>query len=214
MTDSKKMSIGESLIRLQELLSDRSGPLYQHEWVTQDWGTKHFGSELEGKFVSLLTPEVVAFLLNIPKEGHPDYAIRNVRGNPDMQAAYQDTYECNWIEGNPRSRLHFALGFSAALGKQVERIQEAQEEVIRAEKDNCQVCLGESGGVLGNENRIDGLVVCDYCHVKMSNGLVKSPEAPFDFETARTHNDYVWNSLECKVEGCVWCQLQKNKIQL
>jgi len=31
-------------------------------------------------------------------------------------------------------------------------------------KDNCQICLGEKGGVRGNENRIHGLVVCDYCH--------------------------------------------------
>lgn len=31
-------------------------------------------------------------------------------------------------------------------------------------KDNCQVCLGENGGVRGNENRIRGLVACDYCH--------------------------------------------------
>jgi hypothetical protein len=32
------------------------------------------------------------------------------------------------------------------------------------EYDNCQVCRGASGGVKGNENIIDGLVVCDYCH--------------------------------------------------
>ena len=29
--------------------------------------------------------------------------------------------------------------------------------------DNCQVCLGTKGGVRGNENRIGGLVACDYC---------------------------------------------------
>ena len=32
------------------------------------------------------------------------------------------------------------------------------------EYDNCQVCKGTSGGVKGNENIINGLVVCDYCH--------------------------------------------------
>jgi hypothetical protein len=31
-------------------------------------------------------------------------------------------------------------------------------------KDDCQVCLGERGGVKGNENRIGGIVCCDYCH--------------------------------------------------
>jgi hypothetical protein len=29
--------------------------------------------------------------------------------------------------------------------------------------DNCQVCLGASGGVRGNENIVDDVVTCDYC---------------------------------------------------
>lgn len=29
--------------------------------------------------------------------------------------------------------------------------------------DNCQVCKGHQGGVPGNENIIEGVVVCDYC---------------------------------------------------
>jgi hypothetical protein len=32
-------------------------------------------------------------------------------------------------------------------------------------RDNCSVCRGERGGVPGNENRIDGTVMCDYCSV-------------------------------------------------
>jgi hypothetical protein len=31
------------------------------------------------------------------------------------------------------------------------------------EKDGCTVCNGEKGGVPGNENVIDGKLVCDYC---------------------------------------------------
>lgn len=30
-------------------------------------------------------------------------------------------------------------------------------------RDNCEVCLGERGGVPGNENIIGGKVMCDYC---------------------------------------------------
>lgn len=30
-------------------------------------------------------------------------------------------------------------------------------------KDKCQFCLGAKGGVLGNENVIGGVVICDYC---------------------------------------------------
>lgn len=30
--------------------------------------------------------------------------------------------------------------------------------------DNCEVCLGERGGMLGNENvDVDGTTICDYC---------------------------------------------------
>lgn len=29
--------------------------------------------------------------------------------------------------------------------------------------DGCEFCLGAKGGVPGNENRIGGHVVCDYC---------------------------------------------------
>lgn len=33
-----------------------------------------------------------------------------------------------------------------------------------AELDNCEVCLGTRGGTKGNENVIDGVITCDYCH--------------------------------------------------
>lgn len=36
--------------------------------------------------------------------------------------------------------------------------------------DNCQVCLGAKGGMLGNENVIDGVVVCDFCTVLHMDG--------------------------------------------
>jgi hypothetical protein len=29
--------------------------------------------------------------------------------------------------------------------------------------DDCEVCLGRNGGVPGNENIVDGIVMCDYC---------------------------------------------------
>lgn len=31
------------------------------------------------------------------------------------------------------------------------------------DRDNCQVCLGLRGGVPGNENRWQGIAICDYC---------------------------------------------------
>ena len=40
------------------------------------------------------------------------------------------------------------------------------------EPDNCQVCKGEKGGLLGNENIIKGIIVCDYCHVDYMDGKI------------------------------------------
>jgi hypothetical protein len=38
---------------------------------------------------------------------------------------------------------------------------------LHASRDNCELCFGTKGGVLGNENVIKGQVVCDYCHAAM-----------------------------------------------
>lgn len=32
--------------------------------------------------------------------------------------------------------------------------------------DKCEVCHGKRGGVRGNENIIDGIIMCDYCTVE------------------------------------------------
>jgi hypothetical protein len=45
------------------------------------------------------------------------------------------------------------------------------------ELDNCRICGGYRGGLLGNENVIEGLVVCDYCTARrpsMSTGQVSA----------------------------------------
>lgn len=31
-------------------------------------------------------------------------------------------------------------------------------------RDGCERCHGERGGVPGNENVVNGVVLCDYCH--------------------------------------------------
>lgn len=41
--------------------------------------------------------------------------------------------------------------------------------------DDCQICHGEEGGELGNENLINGVRVCDYCHARMLSGLIDEP---------------------------------------
>lgn len=43
--------------------------------------------------------------------------------------------------------------------------------IHRIRPDNCQVCKGNRGGVRGNENRVNGVVMCDYCTAE----LMKTP---------------------------------------
>lgn len=44
-------------------------------------------------------------------------------------------------------------------------IEDLRRQLGNLEHDKCKLCLGIKGGALGNENVIDGVVVCDYCHV-------------------------------------------------
>lgn len=46
-------------------------------------------------------------------------------------------------------------------------VTEVLLKVMSQEKDRCQICKGSKGGVRGNENVIDGKLVCDYCHADM-----------------------------------------------
>lgn len=32
--------------------------------------------------------------------------------------------------------------------------------------DRCIECQGAKGGAYGNENIVDGMVICDYCHAE------------------------------------------------
>ena len=42
----------------------------------------------------------------------------------------------------------------------------AAEDVRKLKRDACQVCHGMKGGEPGNENIVDGIVMCDYCHAE------------------------------------------------
>jgi hypothetical protein len=32
--------------------------------------------------------------------------------------------------------------------------------------DHCQICRGKNGGVRGNENIVNNIIMCDYCSIK------------------------------------------------
>ena len=37
-------------------------------------------------------------------------------------------------------------------------------DVMLDQKDACERCHGARGGIPGNENIVDGVTLCDYCH--------------------------------------------------
>ena len=57
-----------------------------------------------------------------------------------------------------------------------------QQAADAAEKDNCQICHGAKGGVKGNENIVDGVVMCDYCHVASVSPPAASPAQAAEVE--------------------------------
>jgi hypothetical protein len=70
--------------------------------------------------------------------------------------------------------------------------------------DNCQVCRGARGGVLGNENVIAGVVVCDYCHADESY-LPKTVEAAYEMGAiGAPHNEQERLRFEGYMRGHCW----------
>ena len=47
-------------------------------------------------------------------------------------------------------------------------------------RDGCEMCLGAKGGIPGNENRWNGIVVCDFCSVRLeeANRTTKPANGP------------------------------------
>ena len=68
------------------------------------------------------------------------------------------------------------LDYVDILEDQKQRAIEKLESLLRELKkdknakypDNCEICGGKNLGVRGNENIINGKLVCDYCHVIIS----------------------------------------------
>lgn len=40
-------------------------------------------------------------------------------------------------------------------------------KIMQQQRDGCTICNGQKGGVKGNENVINGELVCDYCHAEL-----------------------------------------------
>jgi hypothetical protein len=77
---------------------------------------------------------------------------------------------CSWCDDvvRPGNTEHVTHGMCKRCQSLPLEQLDLQVEYIRArkaqQKDGCEVCHGEKGGVPGNGNVIAGRVVCDYCH--------------------------------------------------
>lgn len=45
-----------------------------------------------------------------------------------------------------------------------------------AARDACEECHGAKGGTPGNENVVDGRVLCDYCHIAIPRAATPQPD--------------------------------------
>lgn len=70
--------------------------------------------------------------------------------------------------------------------------------------DNCEVCRGARGGVLGNENVIGGVIVCDYCHADESYFPKTLDAAYLMGATGAPHNEHERLRYEAYMRGHCW----------
>lgn len=67
------------------------------------------------------------------------------------------------------------------------------------EPDNCQICHGRQGGVKGNENVINGVVMCDYCHADQMNLTAGEPIGSFEGRIPAPQPETGWTELPRKM---------------
>ena len=51
--------------------------------------------------------------------------------------------------------------------------------------DDCEICCGFKGGYPGNENVVEGMIVCDFCHADILANKLEGDEL-ITWETFRT----------------------------
>ncbi|KKN71258.1 hypothetical protein LCGC14_0423010 [marine sediment metagenome] len=76
-----------------------------------------------------------------------------------------------WYTNDKQCNARFRCEYKALCdnGVVVDPADPPDGYAVRKQLDNCEVCKGVKGGVRGNENIIDGVVMCDYCHAEQMN---------------------------------------------
>jgi hypothetical protein len=85
-----------------------------------------------------------------------------------------------------------------------------------ADGDACEICLGRNGGVPGNENVIDGVVMCDECSAatpkrKECAGCGRKGGIVDALSRRRTYNVVLETVTDCGREMllCQWCRAKR-----
>lgn len=71
------------------------------------------------------------------------------------------------VIGQTPKRLRIKAITRTRLGGRIRWLEPGETALVptHAVRDNCRRCNGAKGGVPGNENVINGVVLCDYCSV-------------------------------------------------
>lgn len=98
------------------------------------------------------------------------YAQRSQAAGYDLTPLQAACAGAAWDDLDPNIRDAFVSDATLLVDRQLQR----RAERAARPKDGCEICKGEKGGTPGNENIINGQVVCDYCHADMIEAREKS----------------------------------------
>ena len=109
--------------------------------------------------------QTIALLKQQPAAGDFTKEAKKVASNiKEESRSTESIYVCNYLE-EACDRLDRAASTNKDLESEINRLRKTlYHECPDKYPDNCEICKGTNLGVRGNENIIDGKVMCDYCH--------------------------------------------------
>lgn len=86
-----------------------------------------------------------------------------------------------------------------------EALSQLDDEVVSLNpQDSCQSCYGTKGGIPGNENVVDGQVLCDYCHAEK---MKKTSDSTWEWDgdCTRCNRTLTWEGVPPETEEEAIC---------
>lgn len=152
-----------------------SGVRWLHErperWAKLDDGAAFFRALLDAPVPRIAVENPVPHKYAVERIGRKyDQTIQPYEfGHPESKRT------CLWLEGLPplvptnvvngREQRVWKMAPGPDRQKERSRFYSGIAQAMAGQwTDDCEICDGVRGGVPGNENVIDGVVMCDYCH--------------------------------------------------